>query len=156
MGHYALGHVVAGVVLSCIGLLPFFWIGYHTVRLLLARFGTAWRIPSQQDWGALVVLLLVLFTLSTLSDPIANAFSRTIEHHADVYGEEAIHGIVAHSQATAQQAFQLLGEDSLDDPTPHPLYELWFGTHPAIRVRAAFAEAYDPWAAGQSPKYFAK
>ena len=126
------------------------------VRLLLARFGTAWRIPSQQDWGALVVLLLVLSALSTLSDPFANAFSRAIEHNADVYGEEAIHGIVADPQAVGQQAFQVLGELSLDDPTPHPLFELWFGTHPPLRFRAAFAEAYDPWAAGQHPKYFAK
>ena len=46
------------------------------------------------------------------------------------------------------------GELSLDDPTPHPLFELWFGTHPTIRFRAAFAQAYDPWAAGQHPKYF--
>jgi Zn-dependent protease with chaperone function len=156
MGHYALGHVVTGVALNCIALLPLFWIGYHVARLLLARFGTAWRIPSQQDWGALVVLLLVLSALNTLSDPIENAVGRTFEHNADVYGEEAIYGIVANPQASAQQTFQRLGEDSLDDPTPHLLYELWFYTHPPIRNRAAFAEAYDPWAAGQHPKYFAK
>jgi Zn-dependent protease with chaperone function len=156
MGHYALGHIVLGVTLTCFALLPFFWFGYHGVRLLLERYGAAWGIPSQQDWGALVVLLLVLSTLNTLSDPIANGFSRTIEHDADVYGEEAVHGIVADPQRTAQQSFQRLGEDSLDDPTPHPVYELWFFTHPSIGYRAAFAEAYDPWAAGQTPKYFAK
>jgi STE24 endopeptidase len=156
MGHYALGHVAMGVALGCIALLPLFWLGFHAVRVLLARYGAAWRIPSQQNWGALVVLLLVLFTLSMLSDPIANAFSRAIEHNADVYGEEAIHGIVADPRTTAQQAFQLLGEDSLDDPTPHPLFELWFYTHPPIRLRAAFAEVYNPWAAGHQPKYFAK
>jgi len=156
MGHYALGHVVAGVALNCIALLPLFWLGFSGVHLLLARFGTAWHIPSQQDWGALVVLLLVLFSLSTLSDPIANAFSRAIEHNADVYGEEAIHGIVPNPQTTAQQAFQLLGEDSLDDPTPHPLFELWLDTHPTVRTRAAFVQAYNPWITGQHPKYFAK
>jgi Zn-dependent protease with chaperone function len=156
MGHYALGHVAMGVALGCIALLPLFWLGFHAVRILLARYGAAWRIPSQQNWGALVVLLLVLFTLSTVSDPLANAFSRAIEHNADVYGEEAIHGIVADPRTTAQQAFQLLGEDSLDDPTPHPLFELWFYTHPPIRLRAAFAEVYDPWAAGHQPKYFVK
>jgi Zn-dependent protease with chaperone function len=156
MGHYALGHIVLGVALNCIALLPLFWIGYHAVRILLGRFGTAWGIPSQQDWGALVVLLLVLCALTTLSDPFANAVSRAIEHNADVYGEEAVHGIVANPQAVGRQAFQVLGEDSLDDPTPHPLFEWWFDTHPPVRFRAAFAEAYDPWAAGQHPKYFAK
>jgi STE24 endopeptidase len=156
LGHYALGHVVTGVTLTCIALLPFFWFGYHGVRLLLRRYGTAWRIPSQEDWGALVVLLLVLYSLSTVTDPIANGFSRLIEHNADVYGQEAVHGIVANPEVVGRQAFQVLGEQSLDDPTPHPLFELWFDSHPPIRFRAAFAQAYDPWAADQHPKYFAK
>jgi Zn-dependent protease with chaperone function len=156
MGHYALGHVVLGVALTCVGLLPLFWIGYHGVHLLLARFGAAWGIPSQQDWGALAVMLLVAVALSTLTEPVANAFSQAIEHNADVYGQEAVHGIVADPQAVGRQSFQVLGEESLDDPTPHPIFEWWFDTHPTIRFRTAFAEAYDPWAAGEQPKYFAK
>lgn len=155
-GHYALGHVVIGVAVTCVALLPFFWLGYHAVRLLLVRYGVAWRITSQQDWGALVVLLLVLSALSTISDPIANGFSRMIEHNADVYGQEAVHGIVADPQVVGRQAFQVLGEDSLDDPTPDPFFEFWFDNHPPTRFRAAFSEAYDPWAAGEHPKYFVK
>jgi STE24 endopeptidase len=156
MGHYALGHVALGVGLSCIGLLPFFWLGYHGQRLLLARYGTAWRIPSQQDWAALVVLVLVLFTLAALSEPLNNIVSRAMEHNADVYGQEAVHGIVADPQSVGQHSFQVLGEDSLDDPTPHPLFDWWFDTHPTTRFRAAFAQAYDPWAAAAQPKYFAQ
>ena len=156
MGHYALGHIVLGVAASCIALLPFFWLGYHGVRILLTRYGAAWRIPSQQDWGALVVLVLVLLALNTISDPISNGVSRMIEHNADVYGQEAVHGIVADPQAVGRQSFQVLGEDSLEDPTPHPLFEWWFDTHPPVRFRAAFARAYDPWAPGEHPKYFAK
>lgn len=156
MGHYALGHVALGTALGCLALLPCFWIGFHGTRLLLARYGAAWRIPSQQDWAALVVLLLMYSALTILSDPIANTFSRTIEHNADVYGQEAVHGIVADPQTVAQQSFQVLGAQSLDDPTPHPLFEFWFYTHPDISQRAAFAEAYDPWATNQHPKYFAK
>jgi STE24 endopeptidase len=154
MGHYALGHVAMGVALSCFVLLPLLLLGFHGVRILLGRFGAAWSIPSQHDWGALVVLLLVLSVLSSLSDPFADAFSRAIEHDADIYGQEAVRGIVADPQTVGRQAFQTLGELSLDDPTPHPLYELWFDTHPPIRFRAAFAEAYDPWAPDQHPKYF--
>jgi Zn-dependent protease with chaperone function len=156
MGHYALNHIPLGVTLACAGLLPFFWLGYQGQRWLLRRYGAAWRIPSQRDWAALVVLLLVLTTIATLAEPVENAFSRAIEHNADVYGQEAVHGIVADPQAVAQRSFQVLGEDSLDDPTPHPLFDFWFDTHPSIRSRAAFAEAYDPWATGMRPKYFAK
>ena len=136
MGHYVLGHVVLGVMLSCVGLLPFFWLGYHGMRVLLARYGARWRIPSQQDWGALVVLVLVLFTLSDLSDPVQNGISRWMEHNADVYGQEAVHGIVADPQAVGLHSFQVLGEDALDDPTPHPVFEWWFDTHPTTRFRA--------------------
>jgi STE24 endopeptidase len=156
MGHYALGHVALGVALTCAALLPFFRLGYHGLHWLLRRYGAAWRIPSQQDWGALAALLLVLGTIATLAEPLENGFSRAIEHNADVYGQEAVHGIVADPQAVGLRSFQVLGEDSLDDPTPHPLFEFWFDTHPSIRFRAAFAEAYDPWAPGLAPKYFAK
>jgi Zn-dependent protease with chaperone function len=156
MGHYALGHVALGTALTCVALLPFFWLGYHGVNALLRRCGAAWRIPSQQDWGALAVLVLVLSTLATIAQPFTNGVSRSIEHNADVYGQEAVHGIVADPQATGRRSFQELGETSLDDPTPHPWFEFWFDTHPPIWFRAAFAEAYDPWAAGERPKYFAK
>jgi STE24 endopeptidase len=154
MGHYALGHVLFGTALTCVVLLPLLWLGFHIARALLSRLGPAWHIPSQQDWAALVVYLLVLTTLATLAQPFGNLVSHAIEHAADVYGQEAIHGLVPDPQATARQSFQLLGEVSLDDPTPHPLFSLWFDTHPTIASRAAFARAYNPWAPNQHPKYF--
>jgi STE24 endopeptidase len=156
MGHYALGHVALGTALTCVALLPFFWLGYIGMSVLLRRYGAAWRIPSQQDWGALAVLVLVLSTLATIAQPFTNGVSRSIEHNADVYGQEAVHGIVADPQATGRRSFQAMGEASLDDPTPHPWFEFWFDTHPSTGFRAAFAEAYDPWAAGEHPKYFTK
>ena len=156
MGHYALNHIVIGTTAGCFGLLVLFWLGFHGMRLLLRRYGGAWRIPSQKDWGALVVLLLVITVLNDLSDPISNYFSRMIEHNADIYGQEAVHGIVADPQKAGRDGFQVLGEVSLDDPTPHPFIEFWTYTHPPIRTRAAFAAVYDPWAPGAQPKYFRK
>ena len=40
------------------------------------------------------------------------------------------------------------------DPNPSRFIEFWTYDHPAIGRRAAFAKAYDPWAAGMQPKYF--
>jgi len=100
------------------------------------------------------VLALGLNALNFFSEPIDNAFSRSIEHAADVYGQEAIHGIVADPQTTVQRGFQRLGETSLDDPTPHPFVDFWTSSHPSTADRAAFAAAYNPWATGQHPKYF--
>jgi Zn-dependent protease with chaperone function len=154
LGHYALHHIALGLVFTGLLLLVAFFVGQKMTEWLLQRYGARWRIGSQNDWAFLAVLLLALNTLSFFSAPIENAFSRSIEHAADVYGQEAIHGIVADPQTVTQQAFQRLGESSLEDPTPHPFVEFWTDSHPSIESRAAFAAAYNPWASGQHPKYF--
>ncbi|WP_260735567.1 M48 family metallopeptidase [Tunturiibacter lichenicola] len=154
LGHYALHHIVLGLLFSAVGLLVGFFVGQRMTWWLLRRYGARWRIRSQNDWACLAVLVLVLNVLSFVSEPFDNAVSRSIEHAADVYGQEAIHGIVADPQTTTQQGFQKLGENSLDDPTPHPFVEFWMDSHPSTASRAAFAAAYNPWTAGQHPKYF--
>lgn len=156
MGHYVLKHIPATLAFMGVLLLVEFYLGYRGVRWLIARFGAGWRIPSQDDWGALVVLLLVLAVLSFVSEPIVNGYSRMHEHEADVYGQEAVHGIVDDPQKVAQQTFQLLGEMSLTDPNPNPFVEFWTFSHPSVASRAAFAAKYNPWIAGQHPKYFIK
>jgi STE24 endopeptidase len=154
LGHYALHHIVLGLLFTAVLLLIGFFVGQQAAQSLLRRYGNRWRIRSQNDWAFLAVLALVLNVLSFLSEPIDNGVSRSIEHAADVYGQEAIHGIVADPQATTQQGFQRLGETSLDDPTPHPFVEFWSYSHPSIASRAAFAAAYNPWRTGEHPKYF--
>jgi len=154
LGHYALHHIVLGVLFTAALLLVGFFVGQQATQWLLRRFGHLWQIRSQSDWACLAVLVLVLNVLSFFSEPIENGFSRSIEHAADVYGQEAIHGIVADPQTTTQQGFQRLGETSLEDPTPHPFVEFWTFSHPSTASRAAFAEAYNPWTSGQHPKYF--
>ena len=57
-----------------------------------------------------VVLLFTISIASFLLEPAGNAFSRHFEHQADVYGQEAIHGIVPDPQKTAVAAFNALGE----------------------------------------------
>ena len=154
MGHYVLNHIPRTLVFLSVLLLIEFYLGYRGMQWLIRRYRASWRIPSQNDWAALVVLLLVFSVLSFLSEPIINGFSRSNEHAADVYGQEAIHGIVADPQATAQHSFQVLGEQSLTDPSPNRFVEFWTFSHPSISSRAAFAAAYNPWAPGQHPRYF--
>ena len=154
LGHYALHHVMLGILFSAVLMLIGFYVGQRATWWLLARFGARWCILSQNDWACLAVLVLVLNVLNFVSEPLENAFSRSIEHAADVYGQEAIHGIVADPQTTTQQGFQRLGETSLDDPTPHPFVEFWTYSHPSIAKRAAFAAAYNPWRPGEHPRFF--
>lgn len=153
-GHYVLGHVTRGMILIFAGLLLLLWLGYHVMNWALRRFGPRWRIPSQADWGALAVLFFALALFQTVLEPVTNALSRLQEHAADVYGQEAIHGLVANPQETARSAFDVLGESVLEVPNPNPLVEFWTENHPSTGRRAAFSKAYDPWRPGYEPKYF--
>jgi STE24 endopeptidase len=154
LGHYALHHIMRGILFSAVLLLGGFYVGQKFTQALLRRYGGGWGIRSQNDWACLAVLLLVLQVLSFVTEPLDNAFSRSIEHAADVYGQEVIHGIVADPQATTVSGFQRLGEASLDDPTPHPFVDFWTSSHPSIASRAGFAAAYNPWISDMHPKYF--
>jgi Zn-dependent protease with chaperone function len=155
-GHYVLGHIVMGVFFSIAALLMALFLGDLFVRWAIARYGRRWRIPAQGDWAALGVVLLAFSLLGFVAEPIQAFFSRHDEHAADVYGQEAIHGLVSDPQTVAKEAFDVLGTNSLSDPNPNPLYEFWTFDHPAIGRRAAFSKAYDPWAPGVEPKYFRK
>ncbi len=156
LGHYVLNHIPLGITFTALVLLVSFYIGFRAVQWLIARYGRTWRVPTQLDWGALVIMLLVLSTIGFLTQPITNAFSRWEEHQADIFGQEAIHSLVPDPAATARTAFQVLGETSLADPDPSPLVVFWTYSHPSIPDRAAFARDYNPWVPGQTPRYFKK
>ncbi len=156
LGHYVLGDVVHGLMMAAAGTLVALWLAFHIVRKLVCLYGTRWQVPAVEDWGAVVVLLLIFHVFTMLSDPISNSISRYVEHRADVYGQEVVHGIVRDPQATAVHSFQTLGEESLDLPDPNPWMVFWTYSHPPIAARAEFAREYDPWKAGGHPRFFAK
>ena len=81
------------------------------------------------------------------------AVSRYLEHQADIYGLEAIHGLVPDSSQAAAHAFQKLGEKALSYPRPHPLLVFWAYSHPPVHERLRFAATYKPWEAGQRGRY---
>jgi STE24 endopeptidase len=153
-GHYVLHHIVNGFLLSMAGLFALLYLGFLFVRWSIQRFGSKWGVPSQADWGALPILLLAFTLMNFITEPVMSTISRTQEHAADVYGQEAIHGLVADPRSTARAAFQVLGDTSYDDPNPSQFIEFWTYSHPSIGRRAAFAAHYDPWAPGFTPKYF--
>lgn len=153
-GHYVLGHILQGLLLGFIGSFALLFIGFLFIRAMLSRFGPKWRIASQEDWGTFAVLVLAFALFSAILEPITATISRGQEHAADIYGEEAVHGIVSDPQAAARGAFDVLGATSLADPNPGRLLEFWTFDHPATGRRAAFGWAYNPWAPGFSPKYF--
>jgi Zn-dependent protease with chaperone function len=156
LGHYVLGDVVHGLMMAAAGALLALWLAFHVARKLVCLYWRRWEVPSVEDWSAVVVLLLVFTVFSIVSEPIGNSISRYVEHRADVYGQEIVHGIVADPQATAVHSFQTLGEESLDIPDPNPGMVFWTYSHPPIAKRAEFARDYDPWKPGGHPRFFSK
>jgi STE24 endopeptidase len=153
-GHYVLHHIWISVGLQAVGLLLALYLAYRVIDGAIARFGARWGVRSAGDWASLPVLLLVLSLFSIASRPALATLQRHLEHQADIYGLEAIHGLVPDSEQAAAGAFQKLGEKGLSYPSPYPLHVLWTYTHPPIAERLAFALRYRPWDGGQPLRYF--
>lgn len=153
MGHYVLGHIPKLIVMIAAVLLVMLFLAHRLLPRLLARWGQQWMVRAPDDWAALPVLLVLLTVLGFAATPILSTNSRMIEHEADIYGLEVIHGLVPDSGRVAGEAFQILGEVGLSDPDPNPFIEFWLYSHPALVDRVVFAQTYDPWAAGQSPRF---
>jgi STE24 endopeptidase len=159
-GHYVLHHIVKGLTLSAVAFFLVFWACARIADRMAARETQRWGIDPQPDVPPLatrtgfVILLLVVSVISFLLQPASNTVSRYFEHQADIYGQEAIHGLVAEPRKTAVSSFNHLGEAWLEDPDPNPVIEFWLYNHPSVQTRAIFAEHYNPWANGGHGKFF--
>ena len=170
-GHYVLNHIPKGLALAAVGLFFIYWACAKFAAWLARRFGVRWQLNGQQgsqlpmheeattplsSRAGFVVLLFTVSVANFILEPVTNTVSRHFEHEADVYGQEAIHGLVPDPQKTAVSAFNALGEAWLEDPNPSPFIEFWTYSHPSIQTRANFAAHYDPWANGGHGKFFDK
>jgi STE24 endopeptidase len=152
-GHYVLHHVAQGIAWSALVIFVFYWFAYRAMRWLVRRYGERLRIAAVESWSSLGLVLVVAYALNFLAQPVANLISRHIEHAADVYGQEVIHGLVPDAQATAVASFCSDALVWLDNPEPNRFVEFWTYNHPSTEERAEFASHYDPWQAGQKPTY---
>jgi len=162
-GHYVMNHIPKQVSITVAGLFFVFWACAGFAGWLARRFGAGWGLGAQDATAAplssrtgFVVLIFALTMAGFLLRPAVNTMSRHFEHEADIYGQEAIHGLVPDPQETAVAAFNALGEAWLDDPDPSPFIEFWEYDHPSVKTRADFAAHYDPWANGGHGEFFAK
>ncbi len=153
MGHYVLQHIWLSLGFAVLGLLLQLYLAHRLLGGVLARYGARWDIRGVSDWASLPVLLLLLSVFSLATQPVQAGFSRYLEHQADIYGLEAMHGLTADSSQAAAHAFQKLGEKGLVYPSPHPLYVFWAAGHPPIHERVQFALAYRPWERGEPGQY---
>jgi len=156
-GHYVLNHIPKMLTGFAIGLFFVYWACAKYAGWLAWRRGAQWGLPEDHPLASragFVVLLLATSVAGLIIEPAANTFTRHFEHEADVYGQEAIHGLVPNPQQTAVKGFNALGEAWLEDPNPNPVIEFWEYSHPSVKNRANFAAHYDPWANGGHGKFF--
>ena len=153
MGHYVLGHVFKTIAFLAGLLLVFLFLAHLGARRIFGEGRRPFGMRGLAEWASLPVLLLFLAVLGELALPAVNAFSRSNEHAADVYGLEVIHGVVPDANRAAAEAFQVLGEINLSDPNPSPFIRFWLYSHPPLSERIAFARTYDPWSKGDPPRY---
>ena len=153
LGHYVLDHIAKGVIFSVCIIFLFLHLAARGLACSLERVGPRWRIRGADDWASLPLLLLFLSVFTFLGTPAFNAFSRHLEHQADVYGLEVIRGLVPDSLQAAAQSFQVMGEVDLEDPDPSRIVEFWLFSHPSVKERIEFALHYDPWSKGLAPRF---
>jgi Zn-dependent protease with chaperone function len=148
MGHYVLGHLARGVVVSCVLI---------TIGLAFVDRAAKWLLRSQaRRFGfatladvASVPLLVLLGHLYGLgAEPVGNAFSRYQEHEADRFALE-----ITHANHSAGMSFVKLQRENLSHPRPDWYVALWRGSHPSLGDRIEFANAYHPWRWGRPGRY---
>jgi STE24 endopeptidase len=161
-GHYVLNHIPEELFGSAVGLFFILWGSAALAGWLARHFSIRWQLGAPDGTALLasrqgfVVLLFTISVVGIILQPASNTFSRHFEHEADVYGQEAIHGIVADPQKTTVSAFNHMGEAWLEDPNPNAFVEFWEYNHPSVQSRANFAAHYNPWANGGHGRFFAK
>jgi STE24 endopeptidase len=158
-GHYVLNHIPKMLALFAVVLFFVYWVCAWFAGWLAHRFAGRWGLSATEpltDRAGFVVLLFAITVASFLTEPAVNAIGRHFEHQADVYGQEAVHGLVPDPQKTAIVGFNALGQAWLEDPNPNAFIEFWEYNHPSVQSRANFAAHYDPWANGGHGEFFDK
>ncbi len=140
-GHYVLGHIWKGILFSMALTLVLLALLARVYQGLARRHGGRWHIRDISDWAALPLLLLLATAFTFLSEPASNAFSRRIEHQADVYGQTLLIRLLPNAAQVEVEDFNRLGRAWLEDPAPNRFVVWWMDTHPPTADRAAEAAA---------------
>lgn len=148
MGHYALGHVVQGIVASALLVTVGLLIVDGAARRAIARGRARLGFDRLADVASLPLLLALGQAVSLALVPVGYAFSRHIEHEADRFALE-----LTRDNRAGALSFVALQRENLSNPRPGPLSKLWRWTHPTLAERITFCNEYRPWAAGRPLRY---
>jgi STE24 endopeptidase len=137
MGHYVERHIYWGIAFGLLLSLAILWLSSYLYRYAVKRWGSIWGLRGEGDIAALPLLLLMITALNLASTPIQTAFSRVLEHRADMYAMT-----MTHDGDAAIRAFQKIAIENLS-PISEPKLVTWFrGTHPTIEQRILYFQQF--------------
>jgi Zn-dependent protease with chaperone function len=148
-GHYRLGHMWIGLISYSLLAFIVFWLCAMVMRGAVRVWGRRWGFTEVHDLAALPLFVAAFTLFGFLVQPGVNAFSRGIEHQADVFGLE-----VTHLNDAGARAFLKMGSQNRSNPAPSPLVVFFEYDHPPLLERVRFALTYRPWEEGQPERYF--
>jgi Zn-dependent protease with chaperone function len=145
MGHYVLNHIWRLLGFGLAVLLVALWAGQRVVERATARWGAGWGFTSPGDPASLPLLALVLSAFVFLSMPVLSAYSRRLEHQADIFAIE-----LTRLNDAGARAFVTLAERAKLPPDPNPFVQFWSATHPSFAARLDECRLYKPWERGEA------
>jgi STE24 endopeptidase len=133
LGHVAADDVLTGTLIGALGT----GAGVALLGWLLGATPLLRRAGATGPGdGQVVGLLLFLLALGTLvSTPVQNLVSRHIEARADLHALD-----LTQDPASFVAVQRELGVANLSDPDPPAVWQWFFGSHPTVPQRIAFAE----------------
>ncbi len=149
MGHYVLGHVWKGIAAVSLASFVLLWLTALMVAAAIARWGSRWGIRALHDVASMPLLAVVLTIVSLAAQPFAYAYSRHVEHEADLFGLE-----VTRLNDAAARAFIKLGSQNRSNPEPGAVLRVLEYSHPPLLERVQTALDYHPWTAEKPNRYF--
>ena len=136
MGHYVLGHIRQGILLSIVGTLAACLALARIAGWLLQRWGAQLGFAALGHPASLPLLMALGMVLSLLALPIGNAISRHMEWQADRFAARVYPNLQA-----GISAYHKLARLNVSEEDPPRWVEVIFYSHPSLAHRIAALEA---------------
>ena len=131
IGHYRYGHILKSIFIGALTTFLGLYLAAALYNTSLSSFG----FESITELAALPLLGVWLGVYGFVAGPLNNMLSRSFERQADRFAFERIP-----DRSIFVSTMQKLASINLADPSPHPLVEFLFYSHPSIEKRIHLAE----------------
>lgn len=133
LGHHKYRHLVKGIFFNFMLLFLFLFFS----EMAITRSARIFHFRSPDDVATFPLIALVFSLGSLLLLPITNSLLRSFEFHSDIFALETTRNPVAFISM-----MEKLSNENLADPSPNPVIEFLFHSHPSAKKRIALAQSY--------------